>query len=570
MKVAFLIPLLILLVRGLVQDGLVQLAAEQQASGAVAVTVKVQRAANTGVLLRVLHINDTVGSDADACDPAAPVALLLDLRDTTGLDNLLASPVLANGVWEITDTAAAAGRTYAAVLSPQRLREQFGSKIGYGAVAISGGSVAARVRACTFDIVAGTAPLAVSAAHVDIVARDAPAAGDSSLDATILSVTQISDTSTSIVLETTTAVTSPSASSVRGAPYPPVHIPEVPDAKCGDNSKDCTVSVAPLGTKTRLGSVLSECAATRQDANGNLACVQWWAVNVIAPALPALADVILHFGSQSVLQQQQEQYATPFNVHVVAPTVQQPLAKKSDGMSVAAFVRAEGQQTQRVGASSLRAGHSAGLLVEGVPTCIDLVVDDASASANDGVAVVKAVIMVCPHATPLSVVADLGVEECADSYNITLVVGSRPTNDFVRSARGSLAHSADGAAHLCFTPSQRFMGIIDILWSAAMAPSAKKPADKETKRDEGEDVVVIHLPPLAPEPVALVGNEAVRHGHVTFDTAVMCDRHDEWHGHDCYNADDGFVWSIIWTIAVVILILIIVAITIYACVGVYA
>jgi hypothetical protein len=512
-------------------SGVVSISKEVVDSGAIKVDVSFHKVKNVGILIRVLPSTaDQEGSDA--CDPHAAVFRSLDIRDASDLVAHMDTPMVSGGVWAVSDDSADSVRTYSAVLSPALLRQHFSAQSGYGAIAVSGGSIAARVRACAYEIVPQTGDMTsiIDAAHVDVVSRDGASAGPGDVTAVVVSIAPEGDDRVSLVIETRTSSTASVGVSRRGLSAVPAAqvVPETGiSVNCGSKMTECTAKIA--GQRSRASRGSSRCASTGTDKNGATECVQRWTVSVGKSDLVAKGDAQVSFvdlvlGLVATQIAKSDERATQFSLHVRAPIPRDSahVAAKSGAARLAAVVRIDGMPEQRVPVqkAGARSVMSKATLSDSANTCVDLSVEGFS-GAGTVIEIVEAGMSVCED----------GGETCDARIVLPMIRNGRIVSDFARNVRGRMIKSEEGT-RLCYVPSAALQGQISIKWEA-IAPGVRRETEPRSapigwndKPDHHGD----HHPPTPP-PDHRPHPDWCEHewgctGTIDIDAAVNC-RSDE-------------------------------------------
>lgn len=541
-------------------------------NGAAGITISFKKTKGLGVVIRVLSVNPDDKDDKIECDPYGSMTGGLDVRDPSDLSAMFDAPMMYSGIWKVVDNIEDTTRSFSTVLSPALVRQHISSiDNSLGAVAVSGGSVAVRVRACMYKIVpqSGSGAEVVAADHIDLITKDGKTVGPDHMDASIVSVTEEPDNSVTVVLETRVSVAARSKSPIpRSQIVPGVSV----SARSGPESRGMEVSVAGQRTKMHVSGIkkISSWCSGSDEANN---CIQRWSVSVpkdsiVSAVAPKgskrssidsrLVDLVFSFVASSLLGDNKEQ--TQFAVHARAPIPMAAKAGKSADPRLSAVVRIDGVPEQRVHMGKSRRSEQAITMRNADLACIDLTVDGTENAGK--IEVVKADMIVCEGEK----------SDCERKRSLPMIRNGRVANDFARNARGSIRTSAEGDTRLCYKPAASHQGTVVIQWAAKNSERTAKQAREAPvhhswnnhrpeveKDDENHDCIEEgrppregdeHRKPCKPKypPVHFPWMphpelpEWCNHGHgcngtISFDTHVMCD-HDEIYDptfHDCVS-----------------------------------
>ena len=153
----------------------VTVAVTELPSGAAEVTVRTMRFRGSAALIRLLG-----PSEEGSCNPLDPVTRQLDLRDSyDAAREALPGGRASSGAWSMADSEGA--RTYTAVISPARIRQQLARPPPPIQGAVAGGSARASVYACVYRVSGRGSAIEVygeTRPPAQVLARSGPGAPD--------------------------------------------------------------------------------------------------------------------------------------------------------------------------------------------------------------------------------------------------------------------------------------------------------------------------------------------------------------------------------------------------------
>jgi hypothetical protein len=482
-------------------------------SGAVRVTANFARLPGVGVLIRILPQSASTVSDKDLCDPYAKMTDNFEVRDASDLIVPLPAPLMIGGMWTVKDVENNE-RSYSAIIPPSIVRQHFADRVGVGAIAVSGGSAAARIMACSYERTSAERSEAtvVAAEHTEIVTKDGRDEGPQDLSAFVRSISDVVDGHVTVVIETRVAQTTPlAATQMANSRFrsekllaPEAHV--VPEkravsARVWDTDEeeeeledDFVVKVNNMGSRTRseVSDTQTWCVSIQQDKNtGAPVCIQQWSLVVHynetkkKKTAGALVDVVMSIMT-TPLAKDETKGITKFTIHAKAPihSTTSLVTGKNVGNPpftwLSAIFKTTGKSDidQRVFVAgknakvtaTARDSNAIVTVVDSTETCVDVSLGPVGKTAkgedlrdaSEQVNIVKAEMTVCD------------IDSCDRMNTLQMVNDRKTTLDFSRNARGKLIRTTEGLNRICYVPKYQLQGKMTITWERVLVPVEEK------------------------------------------------------------------------------------------------